>query len=373
MNPHGFENTGAIDKTPAFLGVALDPRSEVKMAQDFPAEEFAPAAAAPVEWKEKPKSEWKRYAKRDQDGSSMCMAQSGVKMLGVENVVEEGEFVVLSALPVYQGRKNKTEGMWQQDLLDLLSKPYACLESQVPSQKLTEAQANSPRITLTRDMSASAEYYRANGYFFLKIDMDTIARIIDQGKAVQIIVFFLDEEYWKPVPTINDPSLGMLEQRTRRHGITIIDRTLYNGEKAWIIEDSAGGTTGIDAGDQRIITEKWFKLRCYGAGYLVYRKNTPEDLPTKPRAKFDSSKPLVFGMTANAQVSIMQQILQYEGYLATSIDNKPLPLGNMLQMTCAALKKWQVAHGIMDFANEADVRKVRFGSKSIALANTLYV
>lgn len=362
------------DNIPKFLGVVLDPRSEVKKAQDFPHEETLPAAAPePVVWTEKPSASWRRFPKRDQNGSSSCMAHSGAKALGVENVVEENTFVELSALPTYRSRSNfPGEGMYQQDLFSLLSKPTACLESQKPSMGLTETVMNQP-VTLSKEERAKAEYYRSGGYFFFTNlqDIDAIARVIDQGKAVHLLMFFLPQEYWQNVPKVVEPELvnSGFDTRIQRHGITIVDRTLWNGEKAFIIEDSAGGESTIDQTGQRVVTESFFKARCYGAGYLIFRQNSVGAIE-KPVHRFTRS--LYYGLRGDGEVTWLQKVLQYEGHLALTIDGQPLPYGNMLQMTCTALKKWQLAHGITDFATEPDVRKVRFGPKSIGLANILY-
>lgn len=354
-----------------FLGVAIDPRTPVQKAQDFSHEEVAAAAAPFVVWTEKAKYQWRRFPKRDQAYSSSCMAHSGVKMLGVENVVEEGKFVKLSALPVYRARANYPGlGMWQQNLFDLLSKPTACLEEQMPSMAMSESVMNLP-VTLTKEMRSKAEYYRSNGYLFLPPgDIDEIAKVIDRGKAVHLIMFFTGEEYWRDVPVLIQTDMtDPRDDRALRHGITAVDYTLYQGKKALVIEDSAGGESTIDQSGQRIITEDFLKARCYGAGYLIFRKNAEEAVP-KPQYNFTRS--LWFGLKGDPEVAALQKILQYEGFLPYLLGSSPLPLGNFLQMTASALKKWQVKHGILDFSNEPDVRKVRFGPKSIRLANSLY-
>lgn len=358
-----------------FTGAILDPRPALAKAQDWQHEEVATAVPV-VNWRVKTPGERKRYPRKYQKTSLSCMAQSGTKALGVENVVEEGVYVDLSARPVYRKRANfPDEGMWQQDCLSLLSAPNACLETQLKSQNMTEAEMNAP-FDFTNEMRAKAEVYRAGGYFTLPIDIEKVAEILEKGKAVQIMLYFLSKEYWRETPTIEEPDLinNPNDPRIQRHGVAAVDYFLLNNKKTLLIEDSSGPNSTIknengEPTGQRFITEDFFKKRCFGAGYLVFRGNAPEGIQ-KPSWRF--TKPLSFGLMGNKDVEALQKILQYEGFLSLTIDNLPLPYGNMLQMTCSALKKWQVKHGILDFANEPDVRKVRFGPKSMSLANSIY-
>jgi hypothetical protein len=353
------------------LGVTEDPRTEVAKAQDWRHEEVAAGVTAGAKWKEKPRDKWRRYVRRYQAYSSSCMAHSGVKVLGVENVPEEGSFVELSALPVYRARSNYPyEGMFQQNTLDLLCKPTACSEAQMPSMGMTEEAMNRPLPAFNDAMRATAELYRANGYIFLEPgNIDAMAELIEKGKAIHLIMFFTDEEYWRTIPKIIEPGLTRFDAHARRHGIAAVDYTLKDGKKALVIDDSAGPTSTFAESGQRLITEDFLKARCYGAGYLIERKNAPLDTP-KPKHTF--TVPLFYGLVGDPEVAAMQKVLQYEGHLALTLDGAPLPLGNFYSMTAGALKKWQVKHGITDFANEPDVRKIRFGPKSIQLANTLY-
>lgn len=356
-----------MDETPKFTGVVADPRSTIEVAQDFQHAETMPASGGgPVVFPIKDKSQWRMFKRRFQTTSSSCMAHSGVKMLGIENSVEEGQFAELSARPVYQARKNRPgEGMWQQDLFEILSKPKACFEVQRPSNGLTESQIDAP-YTETKEERATAEYYRANGYIFLDpTNIDEMARIISQGKAVHLLMFFTSKEYWREEPKLIEEDLTPDDVRSTRHGITGVDFFMYEGNKCLLIEDSASPSTTIDKTGQRIITEEFLKARCYGAGYLLFRKNEAEAIP-KPKYKF--TKPLTYGMWSDKDIVALQDILKYEGLFPLNIPST----GNMLQITCGALKKWQVKHGIMDFANEPDVRRVRFGPRSIALANERY-
>lgn len=354
-------------------GAILDPRPIVERLQDWRDEETGLASAATLIWDDIDLKDLEDPypPRRYQKSSSSCMAQSGATVLGVENT-SEGDFIVLSALPTYRNRSNYPgEGMHLQEILSYLCKPYACLEEQLPSQNMTEGEMNAAAKDLTVDQENKAEFYRANGYFTLPIDIDKVAGIIEQGKAVELIMFFLREEYWKEVPIIKESGLknNSDDFRIQRHGIAAVKYGMYKGKKAIVIKDSSGPSSSIKVNGQpsglRIITEDFFDRRCYGAGYLIYRKNEADTTP-KPHHTFTT--PLWYGLMGNADVVALQDILKYEGHF----DINTPSTGNMLQMTCSALKKSQVAHGIMDFADEPDVRKVRFGPKSTALYNSLY-
>lgn len=344
-------------------GGLADPRTDEERSQDWTHEELASASL--VEWKEKPQSNWKLFETRNQVYSSSCMAHSGVKISGIDNFTETGEYVSLSAKPVYSGRFNKPgEGMYQQDCLSLLSKPTACLESQLPSNGLNEQELNEP-FTVSEEMKASAEKYRANGYLTItNRTIDAVASVIAQGKGVQIMIFFKNEEYAQNVPQILYPELKSTE--AYRHGVAATDFFIYNGKKALLIEDSAGIDSTIDKKGWRIITEDFFNARCFSAGYLINKKNEGVE---KPVGTF--RVPVQYG-DINSTVELLQQMLQYEGFLVTHIDGKPLPLGKFYAMTAQALKKWQIAHGILDFQYTTNMKKIRFGPKSISTANALY-
>lgn len=350
------------------LGANIDERPDIEKAQDHDSSEFA--SGIPIVWSERKKESWKRYKKRNQHTSLSCVAQSGAKMLGVENVIEEGQFIEFSAKSIYSKRYNKPGGgMNLQDMLSICSKPNVCLESQLPSQGFGETLMNEP-YTVTEAMQEVAEKYQAGGYAFVQIDIDKVAAILDQGKAVELFFFFMHSEWWKEEPEIIDMKLGVAEERTARHGVVAVDYTLWKGKKALIIEDSAGNDSSIEGNGQRVITEDFFKIRCFGAGHLLFKKN--EGIPEAEKPHFYFTKILTFGMMNNDDVRELQKVLQYEKFLPTHIDGKPLVLGNFLQMTAKALREWQLTHGFEDFRNEKDPRKIRCGSKTCQKLNELY-
>lgn len=351
-----------MEKEFTFLGVAEDTRPAEAKAKDWQYEETA--SAMPVMWQERTEGQGELFSRRDQNGSSSCMAQSGVKMLGIENFNEEGIYEELSATPIYQNRANKpAQGMWQQDCLSLLCKPLSCLESQVPSQKLSESQMDAS-YPITPEETATAEKYRAGGYAFIPVDIDKVASILAQKKGVQLMVFFMADEWWNQpnnTPTLIHTDLTNGDSRSLRHGICATDYFLLNGKKCLLIEDSA--VTSSENG-QRILTEDFFNARCFSAGYLLPLSNN-HSIVNKPKYTFNH--PIEFGNTG-ADVVALQNILKFEGFFSPLIPST----GYFGSISAQALKKWQIAHGIDDFANETNLTKIRVGSKTILELNKNY-
>jgi hypothetical protein len=341
-----------------FLGVVEDIRTPVQKSKDWSSDEVA--SSFPIIWEEKTK--YKFFSRRNQDGSSTCMAQSGCKMLGIENEKETGDYKELSATPVYQERSNKPgAGMFLQDCLSILSKPVACLESQVPSQNMSESQIDAS-YEKTKEQAITAGIYRAGGYAQIPIDIDKIAGIVSQGKGVQLIVFFEANEWWgnKVVKIINK-KLDKYAIATKRHGVCAVDFTMYKGQKALVIEDSA---VLENEDGQRIITEDWLLKRCYGAGYLLELEND-YSIENKPHHHFEGA--LKFGMRG-LDVKALQDILKYEKFFPAYVPST----GYFGAITAKALKEWQLSHALFDFEKEQDMRKIRFGAKSMSLMNYLY-
>lgn len=351
-----------------YNGGREDTRSEVEKAQDYDHNEVA-SAAMPA-WVGKPKEQRLAFPVRDQDGSSTCMAQAGAKIQGVENKLEEPDqpFIVFSARDIYERRANKPdEGMAGPDLLSICSKYGATTEERLPSQRMSEAQINAPFNRAQEDI-VIADKYRAGGYVAIREydNIDAIADVIvNKHKAVLLMIFAEWNEWMRDVPVIQNFDLKR-GYAPIRHGIAAVDAFIENDEKCLLIDDSWGKFQGMNG--QRILTESWIKQRVYYAGYLLDLSNKREEskpVPTKPKFKF--TKPLSFGMVGKDVVNL-QKMLRYEEFFPQKVEFT----GKYLQITAKGVKQWQVKHGLMDFAKEKDMRKVRFGPKSIAIANKLY-
>lgn len=284
-------------------GAVNDPRTKAERDKDFRAEELLAFGA--VEWREKPESEWKKYPIFDQAQSGSCVAMTKAKEAGILNSLEEGVFMTLSPRDIYTRRKNKPqEGMWGQDSNNIVINNGVTLESLMPSMGKNEAEMNidSDRRSSTR---AIGKVFRAKSWIALPFNFDAIARVLDTGKGVSVFFRFDMNEWDRPVPTIIPTSKISLH-----HAVVAVDRTLHNGQKALIIEDSWGRNRGING--RRIITEDW-RTRLSWVSYFEDLSNLDllrkEDVP-KPRHTF--TRDLSVGLTNDPDVKALQDILKFE-------------------------------------------------------------
>ena len=168
-----------------YHGAAEDPRSPEEKALDYPHDEFLGGAPI-IEWKEKPESEWVKIGRREQISSSSCGGQAGAKAASF--------FYndILSAI-IYRSRKNyPAEGMYIQDIGDILKNKGTDLETLYPSQNMTGAQMNA--MPLLPDFKDKVE-----AYYFLpsanQVDMDLLAQASLKGHPIIILTQFKNSEW----------------------------------------------------------------------------------------------------------------------------------------------------------------------------------
>lgn len=350
------------DQQAIFTGVADDARSDEEKMQDYQAVEVA--ALPPIEWQEKTTYQWRKFPIRNQNGSSTCVAQTGAKLLGIDNQIEENNFLEFSARDIYSRRTNKPNtGMWGQDALQLCSKIGSTLESRLPSENMTEAEIDAP-FTLTADDQAIEDKYRAGGYVQLPLDIDAIASVIEfQKKGVMIFVSF-DSPEWTDVPQV------LKDNPPYRHSITAVDAIMWEGEKALVIDDSWGRFNAWQG--QRVLKESFLKARLFFAGYLLnLSNNRPENIqPPKPKYYFKNV--LLFedpGVANNTQdVKALQDILKYEQLFPQSVQST----GRYLQITAKAVLAFQRKYSVASPDELNALQGRRCGPKTVAKLNELY-
>ena len=261
------------------LGVNPDSRLPEEKELDYKSEEIV-AAYAPIAWVEKPESQWRKYPRFFQDGSSSCLFQAIAKALGIENYLEEGKFIPLSRRDGYCRRINyPSPGTIPNDGMHIGYKYGLTVEQSMPSQGLSEARMNDFSDRTPFD-EFTAKLVKGGNHFLLPIDIEAIASIIEPtGKPVVLCARFGPNEWFgKKVPQI----LGT--DTPYAHGFCATNTTLYQGKKATIIEDSAYYNADNEA--VRVLTEDWFKTgRVYFASYYDFLKN--DGLPQKPKWKFE--------------------------------------------------------------------------------------
>jgi hypothetical protein len=107
------------------------------------------------------------------------------------------------------------------------------------------------------------------------------------------------------------------------HSVTAVDFTLYKGQKCLVIEDS-WGKFGQWAG-QRLITEDFFKARCFFAAYFINFKYEQDYKPTY-----------------NGSITSIQDCLKYEQLFPSNIEST----GLWLAITDKAVKDFCVKYQI---------------------------
>ncbi len=285
-----------------YIGVVKDPRPEVEKDKDWKAKDLF-GSPAPV-WKERGEEGWmKPILIRNQDGSSQCMAYAGAKQLGVNEMRENGAFINLSPTFIYRLRANQGEGMWMQNLLDILVNYGSPEDKWFPCDGLSEAEVAKAPVPLN-DILKEALKYKGTGYVQTPaFDIDGIAQAIDTAGSCVIIVRCNIKE-WTARPFI-DPKVTEKDWNVN-HGIIALQYGLINGKKHVLVEDSWGSSFGKNG--QRWISEDFINKRMFGGGYIIDAKNPP----ITPKFYFD--KDLKKGMVSS-DVKELQRVLILEGVL----------------------------------------------------------
>lgn len=352
-------------------GALFDTRSEEEKSEDYLFRETV-VSINPVNWVEKPPSEWRKFPIFNQNGSGSCVAQTLAKLLGVLYWLRNQYYVHFSATHIYQRRSNKPGGgMAGVDAFQIAQKGTT-LEELVPSQGMTDAQMDAVEIPQYKQDVGSV--FKIPNYLTVPIkDIDTIASIIQTtGKAV-MVWFYFEYQEWTDVPQIINTNLDLYAQATCRHSVAAVDFTLYQGKKALIIDESWGkGITQFQS--QRVITEDFFKVRNWFAAYPInfqfFDQTQPQPQPQpvdpKPRHHFDHV--LVFGQTDDADVKSLQNILKYEGLFPKNIASTAY----YGAITTKGVYDFQVKHKVASLAELNSLKGRRAGAKTIAMLNQLY-
>jgi hypothetical protein len=294
-----------IFKKPKGTGALLDERPEEEKIKDYKFEEIV-SQANPVDWREKPQNEWRKFPIFNQNGSGSCVAQTLAKLLGIMYWLKNGNYVHFSATHIYQRRINKpSSGMSGVDALDIARKGVT-LEVLAPSQNMTDEQMDA--MPIENYKQEVGQIFRIGNYVILPIkDIETVASVIQTtGKGVMVWFYFKFDE-WTNEPEIKYPDLDLRGAGTARHSVTAVDYTIWKGKKALIIEDSWGLNYGYNG--QRIITEDFYKARNFFAAYPINFQFEEGEI-TKP--KYNFTKDLKFGETSD-DIKALQNILKYEG------------------------------------------------------------
>lgn len=324
-----------------YTGAIEDPRGQEELVKDWRHEEVLGMGA--FEWKENPIP---NYTKRNQDGSYACGGFSGAKALGINNLKDRGQYVDLDPNYIYQKRVNKTDGMFLQDLLDIMCKHGAPEDRELRADNKSQPELD--RITYSKEQEQQALQYRGKSYVArMPMNIDEVARVISMGHTPIGLVRCNIRE-WTSEPVIID---GLNVDLS--HFVPFVGATLRNGKKTLIVDDSWGSSFGPNG--LRFISEEFFNKRFIQVGYCVDLENS----------KHRFTSPLRFGMMNNQDVRALQDRLKQDGFLSRAIPTT----GNYLQLTAQAVYRFQVANKIapMEELNRLGGRVV--GPKTIEFLN----
>lgn len=302
------------------LGANIDTRTDEERAKDIHFDEIVASANA-VTWQEKSKDAWRKFPERNQGSKGFtCVANTMAKIAGILVWLKTGDYLAFSAADIYRRRTPKQEGMIGDDAF-AIAQAGVTLEAVMPSEQLSDAQIDAIRPQqYTQDI---AQIFKFGKQIVLPVaDIESIASVINTtGKPVMVWFYFQQNEWSMFVPSIFNKSLDV--HNALRHSVTAVDFTLYGGEKALVIEDSAwfGGF------NRRVITETFFLKRNW---YAAYPMNFKFDEPVGQKPTF------VQGNTVS-----LQNCLKYEGVFPTNISSS----GVYGSVTTQAVKDFQKKYG----------------------------
>ena len=382
----------------------IDIRSEEEKKKDYSiietvgsADGVNVGAADSVNWVEKPRSTWRTFPAQNQYFSDACVAETARKMLRVAYADKYKRDLDFSSTYIYQQRINKPEGgMGGVDVFRIMKNGTtldALVTSDLQHDYLIDAY---PTDALDRKV---AQIFKIGNFVQFPIqDIETVASTIQKtGKAVMVWFYFTSAE-WSPfVPTIKNADLALHSKTSLKHSVAAVDFTIYKGEKALIIEDSAhfGGLV------QRVVTQDFFNKRNFFSAYaldfsfvdlthslVIPPKITEPTVQPSPepvaviKPKYTFSKELHFipldssGRISNSldnsnqrdAVIALQNILKYEGLFPTNVRSTGYYGAITARAVDAFQRKYKVAS--VDVLNSLKGRNV--GPKTIAKLNELY-
>jgi hypothetical protein len=356
-------------------GALLDTRTETEQQKDYCSVE-AYATANPVNWVEKSEDTWRKFPTQNQNGSGSCVANTIKKIMGVMLWLRDGVYARFSASHVYQRRAGKpVPGMSGVDAFDI-AMTGVTLEELASSEGMSDSQMDSVNVSGYKE--DVGKVFAIGGHVGIPTgDIDQVASVIQTtGKAVMVWFYFTSNEWSQFIPTINVDLSGAGDARSLRHSVAAVDFTMYQGKKALVIEDSAwfGGL------NRRLITEDFYKVRNFFARYPMNFKFDPQAAPVKPTFKFSTTLTFITldlqgnisdtekNETQKPAVKALQDILKYEGLLATNVEST----GYFGAITAKAVMAFQKKYAVAPIAELDALMGRSVGPATIKKLNELY-
>lgn len=296
------------------------------------------------------------FTPRNQSWSGSCVDQTIAKMNEVWDWINDKVITVYSATPGYQKRSNRPQpGRIGTEALDWPINNGVWLESDVPSQYMTDEQMDNANVDLTKKQKI-----KPNKKMILPIDFYVVAEQIKKHNAVMLWFRASMNEWQRDIPS------GYSNSDAVRHSVTGVDAISYKGIEYIIIEDSWGtwsktSDIPLNAG-QRAITKEFFDKHCYFAG--AYTEFLYDAIPV---SKYEFKTILEFGQR-NAEVVKLQDALKSDGLFPSNIPST----GYYGDTTRRSVLDFQIRHNVAPKHELLIVNGKRVGSKTLAKLNELY-
>jgi hypothetical protein len=296
--------------TEMYLG-CIDSQTKEQKERNYKLDEVCQSPSVVV-WKEK--SDWTRYPIRNQHTSCQCVAMTLATEMGIIFKQRYGEFIDFSSSFPYQQRTDKSlMGCKSVDVYSNFPKLGDVFENIMPSQNMTEQQAMA--VPLKEYYKDLAKPFRV-GRIELPIDFETVASTTQAtGKGVMLWFRFSHAE-WTDIPRV------LPQPTTSGHSVTAVDFLLKNGKKYLVIQDSWGLAYAMNG--YRLISEEYFRARCFLASYLKTFEKL--DITQATRPKFDGT------------IISLQKCLKWEGLFPANVQEVE-NYGNITKQAVIAFQK----------------------------------
>lgn len=329
--------------TPKFLGVVKDDRTAEEKEFDIIDTEFIGTDAQVPSYfatQEEASKFVNFFPKLNQLYTSSCMIHGhGLTTVIYDAIKNNRPAIVLAPIFNYRQRVNfPSPGMIQYDVQNLTINPGIIPFAELPTpQEETDANA----VVITADMKKNVVIVDGTWVNLGNPkNIDAIAIVTNTfGLAATIILWASEAEWSGSVVDVLDPSVTEANAYVQ-HNVTVLPQSAYKDStgKRWVaIQDSAwfGGL------NTRWVSENFISQRIVASDYLI--GITSNNRPTeKPAHTF--TKTLTYGMTDAVEVTALQKMLQYLGFLATEVNGTPVPYGYYGGMTKQAVLAFQNAH-----------------------------
>lgn len=247
----------------------------------------------------------------DQHQTLACVPHGIGTALAIERKADTGIYQSVSPMFAYRLRSNYPGGgSWPQQIFSIYKNVGAPTYETLPTP-FTENEANA--LYIPEPMRLEAAIFKGKTYFAVQVpnNIETLAKISQQGHGVPICFFSTQSEWSREYPVILKPTLKRFDaEATLQHEVCILPYSgfIENGVRYVTIQDSAlfGGLS------IRHVSEAFIAARVYDAGYW----DTVNIIGGGPRPRYTFTKTLNVGARGD-EVRMMQTLLVSEGVLPT--------------------------------------------------------